>query len=113
MGASFPEELNQAITDAYDKLEKENKREGLDVAIRSSATAEDLPEASFAGQLESFLNIKGKDSVLYHCKKCMASLFTNRAISYRIDKNFDHFAVAISVGMFKFQNVSNFFNDCH
>jgi phosphoenolpyruvate synthase/pyruvate phosphate dikinase len=61
--------------------------------VRSSATAEDLPEASFAGQQESFLNIRGVDSLLYTVKRCMASLFTNRAIAYRISKNFDHFKV--------------------
>lgn len=73
--------------------------ENLDVAVRSSATAEDLPDASFAGQQESYLNICGKEDLLLACKKCMASLFTNRAISYREDKHFDHFKVFISVGV--------------
>ena len=70
-----------------------------DVAVRSSATAEDLPDASFAGQQESFLNIRGERALLDACQQCLASLFTDRAISYRVDKGFDHFAVALSIGV--------------
>ena len=72
-----------------------------DVAVRSSATAEDLPTASFAGQLDTYLNIKGGSQLLDACHRCFASLFTDRAISYRIDKGFDHFEVALSVGIMK------------
>ena len=67
------------------------------MAVRSSATAEDLPDASFAGQQESYLNITGKEDLLESVRKCFASLFTNRAISYREDKHFDHFSIALSV----------------
>jgi len=98
--AKFPEDLDQAITQAYTKLEQEYN-EGVDVAVRSSATAEDLPEASFAGQQETFLNITGSDAVLYSCKRCMASLFTTRAICYRAERGFDHMAISISVGVQK------------
>src|SRR5206468_4001523 len=78
---------------------KEN--EDVDVAVRSSATAEDLPDASFAGQQESYLNIKGEHALLEAIKEAFASLFTNRAISYRVDKKFDHFKVALSVAVQK------------
>ncbi len=96
----FPDELKQAIIDSYKKLCREY---GLntDVAVRSSATAEDLPDASFAGQQETYLNIKGNDSLIDACRKCFASLFTNRAISYRVDKGFNHFKVSLSVGVQK------------
>ena len=73
----------------------------LRVAVRSSATAEDLPDASFAGQQETFLNVSGETELLLAVKKCIASLFTNRAISYRVDKGFDHFKIALSVGVQK------------
>lgn len=92
----FPEDLEQAIVREYRKLGKD-----VDVAVRSSATAEDLPDASFAGQQESFLNISGSYELLEAVKRCMASLFTNRAISYREDKKFDHFSIALSVGVQK------------
>jgi pyruvate,water dikinase len=69
----------------------------VDVAVRSSATAEDLPDASFAGQQETYLNIYGYEEIIDACKRCFASLFTNRAISYRQDKGFDHFEVALSI----------------
>ena len=69
------------------------------MAVRSSATAEDLPTASFAGQLESFLNIRGERALLDACRHCLASLFTDRAISYRVDEGFDHLAVALSIGV--------------
>src|SRR5690606_12182003 len=70
-----------------------------DVAVRSSATAEDLPEASFAGQHESFMNVKGKEKVVQYVQKCFASLFTDRAIKYREDQGFDHMKVAVSAGV--------------
>jgi len=98
--AEFPEDLTKAITEAYDKLCKEYGP-NTDVAVRSSATAEDLPDASFAGQQESYLNIKGERALLETCKKCFASLFTNRAISYRVDKKFSHFKIALSIGIQK------------
>jgi pyruvate, water dikinase len=98
--AEFPKELVEAIHAAYKKLCKlYGKR--TDVAVRSSATAEDLPDASFAGQQETFLNIKGEMELINACKKCFASLFTNRAISYRVDKGFDHFKVGLSIGVQK------------
>jgi len=98
--ATFPEELKQAIIEAYGHLEKQYG-EHVDVAVRSSATAEDLPDASFAGQQETYLNIVGEEALLEACKKCMASLFTNRAISYRQDKGFDHFSIGLSIGVQK------------
>lgn len=98
--AEFPEELTKAITKAYKKLCKEYGKR-TDVAVRSSATAEDLPDASFAGQQETFLNIKGDHELIDACKKCFASLFTNRAISYRVDKGFDHFKIGLSIGVQK------------
>ncbi|MBU1178182.1 phosphoenolpyruvate synthase [Patescibacteria group bacterium] len=97
LGAEIPKDLEEEISQAYHKLSKEAKRSYLDVAVRSSATAEDLPDASFAGQQETFLNIKGEYEVILATKRCMASLFTNRAISYREDKGFDHFDLALSV----------------
>jgi len=101
MAADLPQDFKQAISAAYKKLAKEYRVDNLDVAIRSSATAEDLPDASFAGQQETYLNIKGEKQVLLAVKKCIASLFTNRAISYRTDKGFDHFKIALSVGVQK------------
>ncbi|MBU1557452.1 phosphoenolpyruvate synthase, partial [Patescibacteria group bacterium] len=99
--AKFPEHLEKEITKAYSELSKQYKVKNVDVAVRSSATAEDLPDASFAGQQETFLNIKGDKELLIAVKKCIASLFTNRAISYRVDKGFDHFDIALSVGVQK------------
>lgn len=93
----FPQDLENEIIKAYNKLSTKYKVPAADVAVRSSATAEDLPDASFAGQQETYLNIEGQYSLIESVKKCMASLFTNRAISYRQDKGFDHFAVEISV----------------
>jgi pyruvate,water dikinase len=95
--AEFPEDLKKAILESYHQLSKQYKEQNTDVAIRSSATAEDLPDASFAGQQESYLNIKGEKAVLEACKKCVASLFTNRAISYREDKGFNHFDIKLSI----------------
>ncbi len=101
--AEFPQELKSAILAAYrDLCGAYNKdRSDTDVAVRSSATAEDLPDASFAGQQETYLNIRGDFQILEACKKCIASLFTNRAISYRVDKGFDHFSIALSIGVQK------------
>lgn len=102
LSATFPEELNQAIIAAYQELQKKlNLESEADVAVRSSATAEDLPDASFAGQQESYLNIKGEHALLEAIKKAFSSLFTNRAISYRVDQKFDHFKVALSVAVQK------------
>ncbi|MEO1126953.1 MAG: phosphoenolpyruvate synthase [Cyanobacteria bacterium J06639_16] len=95
----FPPELEAAITQAYLKLCADSQHQAIDVAVRSSATAEDLPDASFAGQQETYLNVHGIKSVLESCHKCFASLFTDRAISYRTLKGFDHFTVALSVGV--------------
>jgi pyruvate, water dikinase len=96
----FPEELRDAIATAYESLcEKYNT--DTDVAVRSSATAEDLPDASFAGQQETYLNVVGVEGVLAACHKCFASLFTDRAISYRHTKGFDHFSIALTVGVQK------------
>lgn len=92
--------IRQAVADAYRELEQEYGPAPA-VAVRSSATAEDLPTASFAGQHESFLNVRGVDKVFEACRRCFASIFTARAISYRIDNGFDHFKVALSVGVMK------------
>ena len=99
--AEFPEKLKTEIGAAYQQLSKSYQRPNLDVAVRSSATAEDLPDASFAGQQESYLNIRGENNLLIAVKKCMASLFTDRAISYRVDKKYDHFKIGLSVGIQK------------
>ncbi len=98
--SEFPKELKNEIIRAYSKLCKDYGK-NTDVAVRSSATAEDLPDASFAGQQETYLNIRGEISLLEACRKCFASLFTNRAISYREDKGFDQFKVLLSVGVQK------------
>ncbi len=101
LDGDFPEELAEAIDGAYEELSKRYSEKEVDVAVRSSATAEDLPEASFAGQQESFLNIRGKDELRKACRQCYASLFTDRAISYREEQGFDHLDVALSVGVQK------------
>ena len=93
-GVALPEVVVEEIKQAYAQL-----GEGTSVAVRSSATAEDLPEASFAGQQETFLNVVGADALVEASRKCFASLFTNRAISYRIDHGFGHMDVALSVGV--------------
>lgn len=98
MSARMPAELEDAIREAYRTLEKKYGRK-LGTAVRSSATAEDLPGASFAGQQETYLNISGERAVLRASKKCIASLFTDRAISYRADKGFSHLDTALSVGV--------------
>ena len=97
----MPEDFKKAILTAYRKLSAENKVKNLDVAVRSSATAEDLPDASFAGQQESYLNVVGEKALLHSVRMCIASLFNDRAISYRADKGFDHFSIALSVGVQK------------
>jgi pyruvate,water dikinase len=94
----FPTGLVGAISRAYAQMADETGRDP-DVAIRSSATAEDLPEASFAGQLETYLNVRGEEELLAACKRCFASLFTDRAITYREARDFDHMKVALSVGV--------------
>ena len=100
LSAGIPEDLWEEIKLAYDKF-SEQYGPRPDVAVRSSATAEDLPTASFAGQQETYLNISGYSTLKEACSKCFASLFTDRAISYRIDNNFDHFQVALSIGVQK------------
>ncbi|OGN65376.1 MAG: phosphoenolpyruvate synthase [Chlamydiae bacterium RIFCSPLOWO2_01_FULL_28_7] len=97
----IPKELEEEIISSYKILSKEFNRDCIDVAIRSSATAEDLPDASFAGQQESFLNVSNEKDILKKCIKCFASLFTDRAISYREEKKFDHMKVALSIGIQK------------
>jgi len=96
--ASLPADLQEQIVGAYRQLQGGSALP-LDVAVRSSATAEDLPDASFAGQQETYLNVQGAAALLETCKRCFASLFTDRAISYRVDKGFDHFKVALSIGV--------------
>ncbi|SOC85678.1 phosphoenolpyruvate synthase [Ensifer adhaerens] len=95
----WPEAVGGQIREAYRALGKEVGLESPSVAVRSSATAEDLPDASFAGQQETFLNINGERALLNACRRCYASLFTDRAISYRQTKGFDHMKVALSIGM--------------
>jgi pyruvate,water dikinase len=99
-GAGLPDDLAAEILDAYRKLQQEYGEE-VSLAVRSSATAEDLPTASFAGQQDSYLNIKGEQSLLDTCRRCFASLFTDRAIHYRLDQGFDHFKVSLSIGVMK------------
>jgi len=101
IATEMPTDFKMAITKAYRELSLEYKQKNVDVAVRSSATAEDLPDASFAGQQETFLNVTGEKDILLAVRKCIASLFTNRAISYRVDKKFDHFSIALSVGIQK------------
>ena len=95
----FPPETATAIRAAYAELCKRVGKQEVDVAVRSSATAEDLPDASFAGQQETYLNIRGDKALLDACRRCYASLFTDRAISYRQVKGFDHMKVALSIGV--------------
>lgn len=97
-GTALPEPLGQEIVSAYRKLSDGSDRP-VDVAVRSSATAEDLPDASFAGQQETYLNVQGDAALLESCKRCFASLFTDRAISYRQDKGFDNLKVGLSIGV--------------
>ncbi len=101
LDAGIPDDLWEEIKEAYDKLSEQYGKGDTDVAVRSSATAEDLPNASFAGQQETYLNISGYHSLKDACSRCFASLFTDRAISYRVNNNFDHFKVGLSVGVMK------------
>jgi len=98
--AEMPDDLSAEIVSAYEKLSEEFN-EYVGVAVRSSATAEDLPGASFAGQQETYLNISGRRNLVLTCKRVYASLFTDRAISYRVDKGFNHMDVALSIGVQK------------
>jgi pyruvate,water dikinase len=98
--AGIPDDLKEEILAAYADL-REEYGETLSLAVRSSATAEDLPTASFAGQQDTYLNVKGDDELLAACRHCFASLFTDRAIHYRSDQGFDHFDVALSIGVMK------------
>ena len=93
----FPSALSQEIINCYFDLSKKYEQEGTDVAVRSSATAEDLPDASFAGQQETYLNVRGPAALMDSVRNCFASLFTDRAISYRESFKYDHFAVGLSV----------------
>lgn len=99
-GAGIPDDLAGEIIRAYRQLQEEYG-EGLSLAVRSSATAEDLPTASFAGQQDTYLNVHGDQSLLDACRRDFASLFTDRAIHYRLDQGFDHFKVALSIGVMK------------
>jgi pyruvate,water dikinase len=99
-GAGIPEDLAEEILAAYRKLQ-EQYGEDVSLAVRSSGTAEDLPTASFAGQHETYLNIKGDSSLLESCRRCFASLFLDRAIHYRVDQGFDHFRTGLSIGVMK------------
>jgi pyruvate,water dikinase len=101
LDADFPKELEDEIKEAYGILSEKYSSSDIDVAVRSSGTAEDLPDASFAGQQETFLNVNSQEQLIECVKKCFASLFTNRAISYRQSRGFDHMKVALSVGVQK------------
>jgi pyruvate, water dikinase len=99
-GAPLPQDLEAEILEAYRELRREYGEE-MSLAVRSSATAEDLPTASFAGQQDTYLNVHGDAKLLDACKRCFASLFTDRSIHYRIDQGFDHFKVYLSIGVMK------------
>lgn len=94
--STMPQNITMAILDAYEKLN--DGTEPISVAVRSSATAEDLPTASFAGQHDSFLNVKGEEQLISAVQACFTSLFTNRAIKYREDNKFDQMSAGLSVG---------------
>jgi pyruvate,water dikinase len=98
LAAPLPPALTQAMTEAYARLSAESP-DPVDVAVRSSATAADLPDTSFAGQQETYLNVQGHAALRDACKRCLASLFTDRAIAYRADHGLDHFAMALSIGV--------------
>ncbi len=93
----FPKEMSEVIIKAYEKLSSDYNQEFTDVAVRSSATAEDLPDASFAGQQETFLNVRGPATLMDSVRNCIASLFTDRAISYRQRFGYDHFSIGLSI----------------
>ena len=97
LDSAIPAEIEKEILSAYHQLGHANS--AMDVAVRSSATAEDLPDASFAGQQETYLNVQGDQALLDACLRCFASLFTDRAISYRFDKGYDHMKVGLSIGV--------------
>jgi pyruvate,water dikinase len=99
-GAGLPDDFAAEIVAGYHQLQQEYG-EDVRLAVRSSATAEDLATASFAGQQETFLNVHGEESLLDACRRCFASLFTDRAIHYRVDQGFDHYDVALSIGVMK------------
>src|SRR5207248_2204899 len=99
--APLPPDLESAVREAYRGLSKRCSMEAADVAVRSSATAEDLPDASFAGQQDTYLNVRGEDAVVASVRRCFASLFTGRALGYREDLGYDHLDVALSVGVQK------------
>ncbi len=101
LDSEFPEDVASEISESYRELCRRYRTTEADVAVRSSATAEDLPTASFAGQQETFLNIRGESELLDACRRCYASLFTNRAISYRETEGFEHMKVALSIGVQK------------
>ncbi len=101
LGAKIPQDLKEEIEQKYNLLSEKYGQKNIDVAVRSSATAEDLPNASFAGQQETFLNIKGTEHLLRATKECFASLFTDRAIVYREEMKFDHIKIGLSVGVQK------------
>ncbi len=100
-GTPLPADLRDEIFEAYRILSDEYGMKFADVAVRSSATAEDLPDASFAGQQDTYLSVKGQTELIHYIKSCFASLFTDRAVSYRASRGFDHFKVALSVGVQK------------
>ncbi len=102
--AKFSPELEKQIVEAYSRFEKETRIKNIYVAVRSSATAEDLPNASFAGQQDTYLNVSGPKQLLSSVRKCIASLFTNRAISYREDMHFDHMKVYLSIAIQRMVN---------
>ena len=99
LDGEIPPAIAQALRQAYKELSRRGGAVEASVAVRSSATAEDLPDASFAGQQETFLNVRGERELLEACRRCYASLFTDRAISYRETKGFDHLEVALSIGV--------------
>jgi pyruvate,water dikinase len=101
MGGKYPDDLKKSILESYIALSNAYKTKNVDVAVRSSATAEDLADASFAGQHETYLNVTGPTGVLAAVKKCVSSVFLERAIVYREEKGFDHMKVALSVGVMK------------
>lgn len=107
LNSKLPKTLENEVLEAYAILSKEYHSDAIDVAVRSSGTAEDLPDASFAGQQETFLNISSPEALLQSVKKCFASLFTDRAISYRESRGFSHFKVALSVGVQKMVRSDN------
>jgi pyruvate,water dikinase len=99
-GAAMTPEVREEVLAGYRRLQAQYGEE-VSLAVRSSATAEDLPTASFAGQQDTFLNIKGEENLFEACRRCYASLFTDRAVHYRVDQGFDHFQVALSIGVMK------------